>query len=256
MEKPTSVSDINIVRQPKGVDERDESESSDSEDSRNSSSLEKKKHSNVDKATQASCLGSISIGGKSAKSGFEDCNESNPKSPQMPLGQSENAELTKNSDDVMEVWIVAPEIVTVFGGYNLRWEVDVLPLQQAEVANQLRRMQRWKRSNISEQLSALSKEEREAIDFHIAQSSKQVISQVSLLAVSFKKKRSLTKYRELSPRHSVIVIARRRYLRSQIEKSYLPTSRPTYIKVHRRYIDPKTLYAYKLPWEWDQVIFF
>lgn len=256
MEKPSFVSNINAVKQPKGFDERDESEFSDIEDSRNSSSPENKKPSNVDKATQASFVGSISIGGKSAKSGSEDRNDINPKSPQTSLDQSENAELTKNSDDVMEAWIVAPKIVPIFGDYNLHWEVQVLPLQQAEVANQLRRMRRWKRSSISEQFSALSKEEREAIDFHVTQSSSQFTSQVSLLALSFKKKRLLTKYHELSPCHSVIVIARRRYLQSQIKKNCLPLSRPTYIKVHRKHIDPITLDAYRLPWEWDEVIIF
>lgn len=30
-------------------------------------------------------------------------------------------------------------------------------------------------------------------------------------------------------------------------------SRPTYIKVHRKYLSPDTLDAYDLPWEWDDV---
>ena len=29
--------------------------------------------------------------------------------------------------------------------------------------------------------------------------------------------------------------------------------RPTYIKVHRKHLDPRTLDAFKLPWEWDTV---
>ena len=30
-------------------------------------------------------------------------------------------------------------------------------------------------------------------------------------------------------------------------------SRPTYIKVNRKYLLPDTLDAYQLPWEWDKV---
>lgn len=30
-------------------------------------------------------------------------------------------------------------------------------------------------------------------------------------------------------------------------------SRPTYIKVHRKYLSPDTLDIYELPWEWDEV---
>ena len=30
-------------------------------------------------------------------------------------------------------------------------------------------------------------------------------------------------------------------------------ARPTYIKVHKKWLDPATLDAYNLPWEWDQV---
>ena len=33
----------------------------------------------------------------------------------------------------------------------------------------------------------------------------------------------------------------------------LALSRPTYIKVHRRHLDPDTLDVYQLPWEWDDV---
>ena len=33
----------------------------------------------------------------------------------------------------------------------------------------------------------------------------------------------------------------------------LMLSRPTYIKVHRRHLDPETLDVYQLPWEWDDV---
>lgn len=32
-------------------------------------------------------------------------------------------------------------------------------------------------------------------------------------------------------------------------------SRPTYIKVNRKYLSPETLDAYGLPWEWDDVSF-
>ena len=32
-------------------------------------------------------------------------------------------------------------------------------------------------------------------------------------------------------------------------------TRPTYIKVHRKYLSPDTLDAYSLPWEWDEVSF-
>lgn len=32
-------------------------------------------------------------------------------------------------------------------------------------------------------------------------------------------------------------------------------NRPTYIKVHRKYLSPDTLDAYDLPWEWDEVSF-
>ena len=32
-------------------------------------------------------------------------------------------------------------------------------------------------------------------------------------------------------------------------------TRPTYVKVHRKYIDPETLDIYELPWEWDDVRF-
>ena len=30
-------------------------------------------------------------------------------------------------------------------------------------------------------------------------------------------------------------------------------SRPTYVKVHRKHLDPETLDVYGLPWEWDDV---
>jgi len=30
-------------------------------------------------------------------------------------------------------------------------------------------------------------------------------------------------------------------------------ARPTYIKVHRKYLDTETLNAYEIPWEWDLV---
>ena len=37
------------------------------------------------------------------------------------------------------------------------------------------------------------------------------------------------------------------------EKKIMDLSRPTYIKVHRKYLSPATLDAYELPWEWDEV---
>ena len=33
----------------------------------------------------------------------------------------------------------------------------------------------------------------------------------------------------------------------------LALSRPTFIKVHRKYLDPETLDVYQMPWEWDDV---
>lgn len=36
-------------------------------------------------------------------------------------------------------------------------------------------------------------------------------------------------------------------------KEIMDLSRPTYIKVHRKYLSPYTLDAYELPWEWDDV---
>ena len=37
------------------------------------------------------------------------------------------------------------------------------------------------------------------------------------------------------------------------KKEVLDLSRPTYIKVDRKYLSPDTLDAYELPWEWDDV---
>lgn len=36
-------------------------------------------------------------------------------------------------------------------------------------------------------------------------------------------------------------------------KKIMDLTRPTYIKVHRKYLSPDTLDAYSLPWEWDEV---
>ena len=33
----------------------------------------------------------------------------------------------------------------------------------------------------------------------------------------------------------------------------LSLSRPTYVKIHRKHLDPETLNIYHLPWEWDAV---
>lgn len=37
------------------------------------------------------------------------------------------------------------------------------------------------------------------------------------------------------------------------EKKIMDLTRPTYIKVHRKYLSPDTLDVYELPWEWDDV---
>lgn len=37
------------------------------------------------------------------------------------------------------------------------------------------------------------------------------------------------------------------------EKKIMDLTRPTYIKVHRKYLSPETLDVYHLPWEWDDV---
>lgn len=37
------------------------------------------------------------------------------------------------------------------------------------------------------------------------------------------------------------------------QKQIMDLSRPTYIKVHRKHLDPITLDEYELPWEWDEV---
>ena len=39
-------------------------------------------------------------------------------------------------------------------------------------------------------------------------------------------------------------------------KKLIDPSRPTYIKVHRKHLSPRSLDAYQLPWKWDEVIAF
>lgn len=180
-----------------------------------------------------------------------------------------SSESTKNTDSTMEAWIVVPNIIRVFKGHDLRWQVNILPLQQEEVIKQLRRMQRWKRSNVSEQMSALGDAEREAINSYITDSSmnsQQITSQVFLLAVSRKKIRLQNESADVGSYHCIYVIAKREDLQNQnysqkktrarkmqhsMTQMNLP--RPTYIKVHQKHLSPETLDAYQLPWERDNV---
>ena len=181
-----------------------------------------------------------------------------------------SSESTKNTDSTIEAWIVVPSIVRVFKGHDLRWQVNILPLQQEEVVKQLRRMQRWKRSNISEQMSAIGDAEREAINSHITDSSmnsQQITSQVFLLAVSRKKIRLQRESTDIGSYHCIYVIARREDLQNQNysqkqtrarkmqhhSMTQMNLSRPTYIKVHQKHLSPETLDAYQLPWERDNV---
>lgn len=36
-------------------------------------------------------------------------------------------------------------------------------------------------------------------------------------------------------------------------KEVMDLTRPTYIKLHRKHLSPRTLDLYELPWEWDDV---
>lgn len=42
---------------------------------------------------------------------------------------------------------------------------------------------------------------------------------------------------------------------SRKSRNEIAMPRPTYVKVHRRHIDPETLDLYELPWEWNDVRF-
>ena len=267
MQKPSVDFKPDKDEQPESeVGEHDERRSSDREESRNPSytpSLGVEPFQNVEKGTQTNFLESSSPQKASADHSSEDRRNSIIVAEDLDPSRRESGitEFAKNSDHAIEAWIVVPVIVTAFGGYNLRWEVHVLPLLHEEVAKQLRRMQRWKRSSISEQLGALGNEEREALNFHIAQSSMsshRTTSQVSLLAVGRKKIRSPKTSPGLKSCHCVNVIVERRFLQVQGNadkrtSKVVNLSRPTYIKVHRKYLSPDTLDAYQLPWEWDHV---
>ena len=41
--------------------------------------------------------------------------------------------------------------------------------------------------------------------------------------------------------------------RHEEHSTVVALNRPTYIKVHRKYLDPETLDVYEMPWEWDDV---
>lgn len=279
MQKPSVDSKPDKDEQPESeVGEQDECRSSDGEESRNPSytpSLGVEPLGNVEKGTQTNFLESSSPQRASADHSSEHRRNSIIVAENLDSspGESGITEFAKNSDHAIEAWVVVPVIVTAFGGYNLRWEVHVLPLLYEEVAKQLRRMQRWKRSSISEQLGALGNEEREALNFHITQSSMnshRTTSQVSLLAVGRKKIPSPKRSLGLKSCYCVNVIVERKFLQVQghadkrvLENRTEPESRriskvvnlsrPTYIKVHRKYLSPDTLDAYQLPWEWDHV---
>ena len=136
------------------------------------------------------------------------------------------------------------------------------PIKQQQAINledilkELARYQRKRPPSIIEQLTKLRPEEENRISDWLRNlpfeaklvSINRVVSDITYSGMMIRKVPSF--------RFIVEVISERNAGR-RVEKippgNTLSLSRPTYVKIHRKHLDPETLNIYHLPWEWDAV---
>jgi hypothetical protein len=147
-------------------------------------------------------------------------------------------------------------------GYHFSWDTTYSPAKERESLKQLSKDQRKLKGTLTEQITRLSVTEARFIN-QIFKGLDQTASLLSLSLESVKFDVHGIKWRGI---HQIRIIYSWKDSHDGLitqtqdkEISYKaplpgePESKPTYIKVNLKYMDPRTLNFYELPWEFDRV---
>lgn len=95
---------------------------------------------------------------------------------------------TTRATTTMEAWMVMPRVFRADGGcgYDLRWGMNVWPLDSTEMKRLVREMSGWRKPDTLKQLASLTSMEREVVNRYLAQRGSSLNDDFTVKGVGFR----------------------------------------------------------------------
>ena len=138
------------------------------------------------------------------------------KAQDQALQNQSILEITARAATTMEAWMVMPRVSRADGGcgYDLRWGMNVWPLDSTEMKRLVREMSGWRKPDTLKQLASLTSMEREVVNRYLAQRGNSLNDDFTVKGVGFRSMEPTVEPNTRMPWRSIqVLIARTRPLR-------------------------------------------
>ena len=142
-----------------------------------------------------------------------------PNNPRFQGAQGQSShnqstpEAIAGAKPTMEAWMVKPRVSRADGGcgYDLRWCMNVWPLDSTEMKRLVRGMSWWGKPDISKQLASLTSMEREVVNHYLAPRNNALNDDITVKGVGFRPMEPTVEPNTRMPWRSIqVLIARTR----------------------------------------------
>lgn len=164
---------------------------------------------------------------------------------------------------VKEAWIVSPSVQSMRSSYRVCWIAERLPLVSDDVEEEHERLKRKNKKSVAESMVRLTNNEREFLDEWFSDELAKQNVKLFVVAIAIEKIKApelvitnlpKRRIRLIIERHPTDVLFGRPISpgqRPQLGPGVISSDRPTFLKVHKKFMEPEVLNRAKLPWEWD-----
>ena len=124
-----------------------------------------------------------------------------------------NLETAARSTTTMEAWMVMPRVFRADGGcgYDLRWRMNVWPIDSTEMKRLVREMSGWRKPDTLKQLASLTSMEREVVNRYLALRGNSLNDDFTVKGVGFRSMEPMVEPNTRMPWRSIqVLIARTR----------------------------------------------
>ena len=121
-------------------------------------------------------------------------------------------ETNTKSTATMEAWMVMPRVSRADGGcgYDLRWGMNVWPLDSTEMKRLVREMSGWRKPDTLKQLASLTSMEREVVNRYLALRGSSLSGEFTVKGVGFRSMEPTVEPNTRMPWRSIQVLIARR----------------------------------------------
>lgn len=167
-----------------------------------------------------------------------------PNNPRLQGAQGQSSqnqsipEAIPGAKPTMEAWMVMPRVSRADGGcgYDLRWRMNVWPLDSTEMRRLVRGISWWGKPDISKQFASLTSMEREVVNHYLAPRNNALNDDVTVKGVGFRPMEPTVEPNTRMPWRSIqVLIARTRPRRTSFTCELI-TQTPPILDEPLRYV--------------------